>query len=145
MTHSSFQLMTSGGKLAIYSVVVANSTFANLFVQNAWPAVLYIAFSWHVYYVAIINTFLYFNIIPPTTTVSSQKNIQRCHQPIFLWLLSHACSKSWSTNAYIASSGQLVTNRSWSSVASDAHRALQTSSVTFIFFEVVTQASWETS
>lgn len=69
--------MTSGGKLAIYSVVVANSAFANLFVQNAWPAVLYIAFSWHVYYVAIINTFLYFNIIPPTTTVSSQKKKNR--------------------------------------------------------------------
>lgn len=83
--------MTSGGKLAIYSVVVANSAFANLFVQNAWPAVLYIAFSWHVYYVAIINTFLYFNIIPPTTTVSSQKKKHSEMPPANFFLAAISC------------------------------------------------------
>lgn len=55
-------------------VMVANSAFANLFVQSAWPAVLYIAFL-GVFTMWPSST--YFNIIPPNDhsfTVKKRKH-----------------------------------------------------------------------
>lgn len=75
-THSSFKLVTSGGKLA-KGMVVANYAFANLFVQSVWPAVLYIVFSWHAdMWPSSTTYFSICNVISQMTTFSSWKTLR---------------------------------------------------------------------
>lgn len=105
------------------SVVVANSAFANLSVQSVWPAVLYIAFSWHVdMWPSSTTHFSICNVISRMTTLSLWKTLREMPlADLFmaaiscpLWELIYKCLHR--QQKWIGHRPQC-----WSSVATDAH------------------------